>query len=92
MNEKRIYKYELEIEDGQNISLPIGAEILDAQMQSDKLCMWCLVNPKVPTEIRNFEIFGTGHPVLSDMGTSRKYIATVQTRGLVFHLFEYTGV
>ncbi len=34
------------------------------------------------------------HAVLSDMGTAREYIGTIQMQGgqLVFHIFEYTGV
>jgi hypothetical protein len=94
MKEQRIYKYELSKSDCQNISMPIGAEILTCQAQNQIPCIWALVDPKAETEIRTFEIYGTGHPVLSDMGTSRKYISTFQLQGglLVFHVFEYTGI
>lgn len=63
MKEERIYKYELKITDGQNISLPIGAKILTVQTQGEKVCLWALVDPKASTEFRFFEIFGTGHAV-----------------------------
>jgi hypothetical protein len=78
----------------QNIRLPIGAEILTVQNQNEQVCLWALVNPNTETENRHIEIFGTGEPILSDMGTSREYISTFQMSGgeLVFHAFEYTGI
>lgn len=92
--EKRIWKYELEVTDIQNISIPKGGEILTVQIQSGKPCLWVLVEPQSATEIRSFEIFGAGNPVLSDIGTSRKYISTFQLMegSLVLHMFEYTGI
>lgn len=94
MTEQRIFKFPLEITDKQNIQIPKGSEILTVQTQDGMPCLWALVDQKRETEPRNIEIYGTGHPVLSDLGTSRKYIATFQMRGgsLVFHVFEYTGV
>jgi len=91
---KTIWKFPLKVTDGQNISMPVGSEILTVQTQNEEPCLWALVDPKATTEIRFFEIFGTGHPVGYDMGVSRKYISTFQLRGgaLVFHVFEYTGV
>jgi hypothetical protein len=93
MKEQTIWKYKLDIIGCRNISMPIGAEILTVQVQDGGPCLWALVDPKAETEIRTIEMFGTGHPVLSDMGTSRKYISTFQMHGgeLVFHVFEYTG-
>ena len=89
-----IWKYKLEVTDGQNIIMPKGAEILTVQMQDENPCLWALVDPTADTEIRFIEIFGTGNPILSDMGVSREYISTFQMLGgkLVFHAFEYTGV
>lgn len=91
---KRIFKYELALQEGQNISLPLGAEILTIQAQNKIPCLWALVDPNKGTEIRHFEIFATGDPVLCDIGVDRKYISTFQLEGglLVFHAFEYTGV
>jgi len=92
--EKTIWKFELSIKDNQKIEMPIGAEILTAQVQKEILCLWALVNSTSEKEIRYFEIFGTGHPVNYDMGTNRKYIGTYQLQdgSLVFHVFEYIGV
>jgi len=92
--EKTIWKYELKVTAGQNILMPIGAEILTVQMQGGTPYLWGLVNPKAETESRSIEMFGTGNPVLYNTGVSRKYISTFQMQngGLVFHVFEYTGV
>lgn len=90
---KTIWKYELKIDDLQNVIMPIGAEILSVQMQNETPCLWALVNPdEKDTDARYIETFGTGHPVAYDMGGTREFIGTYQTRGLVFHVFEYTGV
>jgi hypothetical protein len=89
--EKTIFKYPLLVTDFQDVLLPIGAEILTIQTQDETACMWALVNPsEKEKEIRNIEIFGTGHPIGYDMGISRKYISTFQMRDgqLVFHAFE----
>jgi hypothetical protein len=94
MKEQRIYKYELELTDHQNIQLPIGAEILTVGNQNELVCLWALIDPVAEKEFRQIEIFGTGMPILSDMGTSREYISTFQMDGgkLVLHAFEYTGI
>jgi hypothetical protein len=73
--------------------MPKGAEILSVQMQNNIPCLWVLVNPdEKDTDARNIETFGTGHTLYYDMGVTREFIGTFQTRGLVFHVFEYTGV
>lgn len=93
---KTIWKYKLSAQDVQNISMPIGAEILTVQTQHGKPCLWALVDPeaKLAVQPRTIEIFRTGHPIAEDMGTQRKYIATFQLFGAeqVYHAFEYTGV
>lgn len=89
-----IWKYKLLLNGSQFIEIPIGAKILDVQIQNYEVCLWALVNPKLEKEKRCFEIFGTGHDICSDMGTSREYVGTFQLRdgALVFHLFEYTEI
>jgi hypothetical protein len=91
---KTIHKYQLNTTDNQSLWLPKGAEILTVQTQNDVPCIWALVDTDQHLEERRFEIFGTAHPIQSDIGTDRKYIGTYQLNGgdLVFHLFEYTGV
>lgn len=84
---KAVWKYPLEIADGQNLMMPEGAEILTAQMQGGILSLWALVNPEAPMQRRVIEILGTGNPA-SDV--ERKYIATAQMAGglLIWHVFE----
>lgn len=91
--EKTIWKWQLD-KGVNNISMPIGAELLTAQMQYDEISIWAIVDRNAETEIRTFEVIPTGTPILYDTGTARKYISTIQTLGgkLVFHIFEYTGV
>ena len=80
-----IYKYPVDLTDDQQISMPVGAQVLTLQMQDRKPTIWALVNPDAPKEIRRFALFGTGHP-FDPSGLT--YVGTFQTRGLVFHLFE----
>ena len=82
-----IWKFPLETTDYQTVQIPQGGEILCAQMQAETLCLWALVDPKVPLKNRHIRIFGTGHPVT---GEHLDYIGTYQINGgsLVFHVFE----
>jgi hypothetical protein len=86
---KKIFKYPLEITDTQFIELPLGAEILTAQLQGNQLCLWAMVNtsPNAITKNRRIEIIGTGNPTpIGDL----KYISTFQIMdgSLIFHVFE----
>lgn len=83
---KTIWKFRLEVTDTQTVEMPIGAKILDAQMQHGELMLWALVDPAAPKEPRSIIIHGTGHPV----GNIGEHIATFQMNGgsLVFHAFE----
>lgn len=95
---KTIYKYELAIEDTQEIMLPIGAQILCVQMQGKSPQLWAIIDPHAPKEPRVIDIYGTGHPLgdyrllplpkpKEDPG---KYIGTFQQYEgqLVWHVFE----
>ena len=85
----RIWKYPLEVADGQNLSLPTGAKILTVQMQGGTPCLWALVDEDMPTtETRAIAIYGTGNPMPTEPGA---YIATFRLHGssLLFHAFEY---
>lgn len=84
---KKIFKYQLDTTDIQQIEMPQGAEILCLHTQNVTPCIWALVNPDAPVSKRTFEIFGTGHNIPE---ANRKYIGTYQLRSgdLVFHCFE----
>lgn len=85
----RIYKYEIPITDEVKVQMPEGAIILSIQHQHGYIFAWALVNPDALTVERTFRIYGTGHPIQSDMG-GLKFLATVQTHqgNLVWHIFE----
>lgn len=85
---KKIFKYQLETKDIQEIEMPKYAEILCIQTQNETPCIWALVEPNAPKTKRVFEIFGTGYIVPDKR--NRKYIGTYQLLdgNLVFHCFE----
>lgn len=72
---------------GDFIEMPQGAQILTVQLQKGVPCLWAVVNPDAPKELRLFEIVGTGHPMR--LG-SMQYVGTFQlyVDELVFHVFE----
>lgn len=41
---RTIWKYPLEATDHQELMIPSGAKILDAQFQAGQLCLWAMVN------------------------------------------------
>ncbi len=86
---KQIWKFEIGASQS-TIEVPRGAEILTVQTQNERACVWALVDPANDKEIRNIEVFGTGHDINYEMGANRKYIGTTQFRGgeLVLHFFE----
>lgn len=85
---KRIFKYPLEvISDDQHINMPTDAEILDIQNQDGSIVLWALVNPEPALyDCRRFRIFATGQEIPFNLNL--KYIGTVQTDSLVWHVFE----
>jgi hypothetical protein len=89
MNTLTVYKYPLPLRDYFEIDLPLGAEILTAQIQGNTPQMWALVDPSLPTATRYFRLTGTGHPIRESQEDLR-YISTFQQLGgsLISHLFE----
>lgn len=84
MNE--IYKYSLDVCLGDNrILMPRGAEILTAQAQHGLITLWARVFPEAPKEYRSIYVIYTGQPFPY---VERRYIATVQLFGYVYHVFE----
>ena len=86
---KQVWKFEI-FPLQTSIAIPKYAEILTVQTQNDKAYIWTLVNPENEKELRQFEVYGTGHDIRCDLALDRKYINTFQMQGgeLVFHLFE----
>ena len=83
----KIFKYELLMRDSTVIALPLGAQILSAQIQHGKPMLWCLVDPSAELVPGTIRIFGTGHPV--EDCEKLKFIDTIQLDGgsLIFHVF-----
>ena len=93
---KRILKYELKIEDEQEIEMPEGSDILTVIAKADigyrntvkysHICLWAMVEEakeKIKYKIR---MIGTGHRI--ENTAKLKYIATICFEdGLVLHCF-----
>ena len=83
---KKIWKFSFQYDN--SIKMPKGAEILSVQKQNDVFCIWALVTPENELEERYFQVYGTGSPIFEDSGFEKKYIATIQFKDFVWHLFE----
>lgn len=86
-NIRTVFKYTLLLQDKQTLQLPIGAHVLDVQLQHGNISLWALVDPDAERETRTFVIVGTGHEFTA---TSTIHIATIQSVAgqLVWHVFE----
>ena len=88
-----VYKYEVPVSDVPwAVGMPIGAKILHVGVSGTDpmttVWIWAEVARDVPTEIRSFQLTGTGHPVpdgLTYVGTA--YEAMLP---LVWHVWEVT--
>lgn len=86
-----IHKYPLELVDLQTVPMPSGARVLCVQVQRDAPCLWAMVHPENPTELRTIEIFGTRREFPEiERQQSRGYVGTFQQHDgeLVWHVFE----
>jgi len=85
-----IWKFELVRALRQVISMPTGAQIIDAKVQENGImAIWALVNPENKKQNRDIEIYGTGHEIRKEAGTNLYHRGTViMDDGLVFHVFE----
>jgi len=89
LRKNKIFKYEIEIKDGQYIDMPAGAQVLSAKEQNGKLCIWCLVDTRCSNKPKQIMIVGTGHDIHFDIGEySLNFVDTVlMSNSLVFHVF-----
>lgn len=83
----KVYKYKLSSHRETELNLPSGSQVLRVDVQNGETCLWALVDPDKHTELRVFEIFGTGHQ-MPDF--ARQFINTFFVSGgeYVFHAFE----
>ena len=83
-----VWKFELDSDDYNEISLPLGATPLSVQEQNGHVQLWCLCNPNETSyETRKFRLCGTGHSIKEK---NISFIGTFQLYGgsFVGHLFE----
>ncbi|MCK5235905.1 MAG: hypothetical protein KAR06_02880 [Deltaproteobacteria bacterium] len=73
----KIFKYPFKVSDEVRIGMPLGAHILTVQVQHGEPCIWAIVDPEQPHELRSFLVIGTGHLFSNDLSKSR-YIGTFQ--------------
>lgn len=85
---KTVWKWNLEIDDEQEIEAPDNAQILCVQMQNGAPCLWMLVDPNVSTRKYGVRTKGTGHPIDTD-GVYWIYAGSYQMYDgqIVFHVF-----
>lgn len=75
--------------DRQEVLMPVNAEVLTAQAQSDKIQIWALVDKSAMLKKVSFEIHGTGNPIPDlQLGESRQWIGTVRIYTMVWHIFK----
>jgi hypothetical protein len=88
---KAVWKYPLESQSFNVLTMPRGAKVLSCALQHGKLCLWALVEPSAPHEVREFGIFATGEPIHDAEARQLKFVATFQVDGgdFIFHVFEY---
>ena len=66
--------------------IPLGAEILNVQIQKGEPYLWALVNPEeTAVEHRKFFVVGTGH---GKVRPGMSYVTTIQDRYFVWHIFS----
>ena len=82
-----IWKYHVPVSGSFELMMPLGAKILDVQIQHGIPVMWAAVDPMGLQYPKAFRIIGTGHP-LEDL--TGDYIGTFQLEdgNLAFHLFS----
>ena len=85
---KKIYKYDLSMEDRQIISLPLNSKILSVKDQYDGIVLYALVDTeREEQEKHSIIIHGTGHS--ADDLEGYKFLGTVKLMNgqLMFHVF-----
>jgi hypothetical protein len=81
-----VWKFPLSAADDQQFGMPAGARPIHVGLDGgDTACLWAVVDPEQPREIRHFRLAGTGHPLPDDPGT---HLGSFVLGPLVFHLFD----
>ena len=81
---KTIYKYTLQMNCANHISLNKKSEVVKFAIQNNQPCIWVICDTDNITENRIFGIVGTGWKIEENM----RYIDTAFEGPFVWHLFE----
>ena len=80
-----IWKFPLALTDFVSVEMPENAVVLSVDNQDGVLCLWAMVEPDMPKDVRHFSIVGTGNPMPAGL---KKFIGTVLMPPYVWHVFE----
>lgn len=83
-----IWKQVLALESVQDVMLPRGAEILCANEQHGKICIWFRCDTSLEKEPRPIAVVATGHTGAA--GVDGRYLGTaaIASGQFIFHIFE----
>lgn len=79
----KVYKFPLDVDNMAGV--PIGAEFIAARMQNGRITVWAIVDPLAETELRQFQVYGTGEELRSK---KEDFIGTVFDGPFVWHVFK----
>lgn len=86
---KTIYKYPLEVNDNQIVTMPFGATSLTVAVEHGIPCLWTMVDTSQPLLPQMVSIRGTGHPC--DDLDAEDYVGSFYLNDgqFVFHVFVH---
>lgn len=85
MNQRRILRAVVPVDDAWHTHVIRGRIVHVASRQEDAVEFWWLDAPQAPAERHSFRVFGTGQPI--DFGAWHVGTASTPTGQLVWHLF-----
>lgn len=89
---KTIFKYRVPVTDILSIKLPVDAQIrcIMVDPKDEFPYIYAEVETENKTEERVFEVFGTGHEIIYDMGIERIYLGsfTILNGNFIGHVYE----
>ena len=90
---KKIFKYELPVDDTVIVDMPKGARPLHVDVQRGVPYIWALVDPQHESVKHLFRVAGTGHQIADKqsenyLGTFFLLFGAPVKEQLVFHVFD----
>lgn len=84
---RTIWKFTFKLNSVVEVQMPDRARVIHVGEQNGLLCLWAMVDTENQLTARRFRIFGTGHPLSTDVKESH-FIGTVFQSIYVWHVFE----